>query len=103
MHWKQPNRGSRDRQHEHGGLPDEVELAVGMKVMVTFNVATDLDLVNGAQERIVDIVLDEREEASDGMHTMQLQYPPLYVLVCTKRTKANALGGLSPGIPQWHR
>ena len=29
---------------EQGGLPDEVMLGIGMKVMVTFNVETDLRL-----------------------------------------------------------
>lgn len=48
-----PKIGSRDQRHEHGGLPNEVELAVGMEVMVTFNVATDLDLANGAHGHIV--------------------------------------------------
>ena len=61
-----PKRGSRNKRHEHGGLPDEVELALGMEVMVTFNVSTNLDLVNGARGHIVDIVLDEREKAPEG-------------------------------------
>ena len=29
---------------EQGGLPDEVMLGIGMKVMVTFNIKTDLRL-----------------------------------------------------------
>ena len=90
-----PSRSSRDRQHEHGGLPDEVELVVGIEVMVTFNIATDLDLANGARGHVVDIVLDERMKE----HTMQLQYLPLYVLMCIKCTEANfALDGLGPGV-----
>ena len=94
-----PKKGSRDRRHEHGGLPDEVELAIGMEVMVTFNVATDLDLANGARGHIVDIVLNEREEApNESTHYMRLQYPPLYMLVSMNRTKANALEGLEVGV-----
>lgn len=47
-----------------------------MEVMVTFNVATDLDLANRVRRHIVNIVLDEREEASDERtHTMPLQHP----------------------------
>ena len=70
-----------------------------MEVMVTFNIATDLDLVNGAHGHIVDIVLDEREEVTDKrMHMMRLRYPPLYVLVSMNHTKAHALDGLTPGI-----
>ena len=44
-----PKRGSKDRRHEHGGLPDEVELAMGIEVMVTFNISTALDMANGAR------------------------------------------------------
>ena len=95
----EPKKGSRDRRHEHGGLPDEVELAIGMEVMVTFNVAMDLDLANGARGHIVDIVLNEREEApNERTHYMRLRYPPLYVLVSMNRTKANALEGLEAGV-----
>ena len=43
---------------------------------MTFNVATDLDLANRVRRHIVNIVLDEREEASDERtHTMPLQHP----------------------------
>jgi hypothetical protein len=34
-----------------------------MKVMVTFNVETDLDITNGARGEITEIILDERETA----------------------------------------
>ena len=94
-----PKRGSRNKRHEHGGLPDEVELALGMEVMVTFNVSTNLDMANGARGHIVDIVLDEREQAPGGRtHFMRLEYPPLYVLVAMNRTKATPLDGLEPGV-----
>ena len=45
--------------------------------MVTFNMSTDLDMANGAQGHIVDIILDPREERDipAGKH-MELQYPP---------------------------
>ena len=42
-------------------LPDMIELLVGMKVMVTQNVETDLDITNGARGKIVDIVLHPDE------------------------------------------
>ena len=94
-----PKRGSRNKRHEHGGLPDEVELALGMEVMVTFNVSTNLDMANGARGHIVDIVLDEKEQAPEGRtHFMRLEYPPLYVLVAMNRTKATPLDGLEAGV-----
>ena len=42
----------------------------------------------------VEIVLDEREEASDERtRSMRLQYPLLYVFVSMKCTKANVFDG----------
>jgi len=70
-----------------------------MEVMVTFNVSTDLDVANGARGHIVDIVLDAREHISmEPSQTIQLQYPPVYVLVRMARTKADALEGLESGV-----
>jgi len=44
-----------------GKLPGQLELVVGMKAMVTMNIATETDLANGARGEIVNIVLDPRE------------------------------------------
>jgi hypothetical protein len=43
-----------------GKLPGQFksELAVGMKAMVTMNIATEADLANRARGKIVDIVLN---------------------------------------------
>ena len=72
-----------------------VELAIGMKVMVTINISTDLDVANGTHGEIVDIVLDEREPRVDPhAATIKLQFPPCYVLVKLERTKATWLEGL---------
>ena len=46
-------------------LPATVELAIGMKVMVTTNVETDLDITNGARGTIVDIILHPDESYSE--------------------------------------
>jgi hypothetical protein len=45
-----------------GHLPEQVDLVVGMWCMVTLNVATDLDLVNGSTGVVIDIVLDPWEK-----------------------------------------
>jgi PIF1-like helicase len=91
------NKGSKNRK-ERGGLPDVVDLCIGMKVMVTFNIRTDLDVSNGSRGEIVDIVLDERESTLPNESIVRLTYPPLYVLVRLTRTKASALEGLAQGI-----
>ena len=62
---------------ERAGLPNEVEIAIGMEVMVTFNV-----LANGARGHLVDIVLDPRETVDiNNRQAIELQYPPTYMLV----------------------
>lgn len=38
-----------DGGEERAGLPEKVELAIGMQVMVTWNVHTELDIANGAR------------------------------------------------------
>ena len=41
--------------------PYEIEVVVGMKVMVTNNVETDLDITDGVRGEIVDIILHPDE------------------------------------------
>ena len=94
-----PKTGRGKNRRERAGLADEVDIAIGMEVMVTFNVSTDLDVANGARGHIVDIVLDAREHISmEPSQTIQLQYPPVYVLVRMARTKVDALEGLESGV-----
>ena len=45
-----PKTGSRNKRHQRGGLPDEVELAPGL---VTFNISTDLGMANRARGHTV--------------------------------------------------
>lgn len=78
-------------------LPDLVELAVGMKVMVTFNIATEIDITNGARGTVYDIILDGETE-SDGENIIALNKPPLCVLVKLDRTRAPQLPGLPIGV-----
>ena len=85
--------------HECAGLANKVDIVIGMEVMVTFNISTDLDIANRARGHIIDIILDSHEEMSAvSSHTNKLQYPPLYILVCMICTKANALIGLESGV-----
>ena len=81
---------------ERGGLMKEMELAIGAPVMVTLNIATELDVANGVRGVVEAIVLDEREHevTSERDHIVRLRYPPRYVLVRLDRTKAPALKGL---------
>ena len=86
-------------QEEKAGLPDTVDLFVGMKVMVTLNVSTDLDVANGARGEIIDIVLDEREGPFTGNEKIIiLKHPPAYVLVRLLHSKASCLQGLPRNV-----
>jgi ATP-dependent exoDNAse (exonuclease V) alpha subunit len=70
-----------------------------MKVVVTFNVETDLDIANGARGEIIKIVLDERETAFSPLAPIvELTYPPAYVLVKINRIKAVQLESLDKDI-----
>ncbi|KAJ3729419.1 hypothetical protein C8R42DRAFT_549626, partial [Lentinula raphanica] len=80
-------RGSRNNTAHKNGLPTFIEIVVGMKVMVTSNVETDLDVTNGARGEIVDIILDPREESATGEQEIALEFLPKYVLVKMDRTQ----------------
>ncbi len=89
--------GTKKRQRD--GLPDVVELAVGMKVMVTFNVQTDLDITNGARGAIQDIILHPDEPpVPPNTPVVKLTYLPSYVLVKLNRTRATQLQGLETSV-----
>jgi len=79
-------------------LPATVELAIGMKVMVTTNVETDLDVTNGAHGTIVDIILHPDETYSEEEKEVVLKNIPLYLLVKLDRTRATLLKGLDEAV-----
>ena len=64
-------------------IENRITVAIGMKAMVTKNIATDLGLANGSRGTIVDIVLDGRETTGpkdiiDG--AVHLEFPPAMIL-----------------------
>ncbi|KAJ7362358.1 hypothetical protein DFH08DRAFT_840795 [Mycena albidolilacea] len=78
------------REMKMKDLPNFIELAIGMKVLVTSNIETDLDLANGARGEIVDVVLDPDEPpfGDTGKPIVDLQKMPAYILVKLARTRA---------------
>lgn len=80
-------------------LPGRISIAIGMKAMVTWNIATDADLANGARGEIVDIILDPREGLLDtsGLDTT-LSYPPVMVLFKPMNDSNCNIGGLGKGL-----
>ena len=67
--------------------------------MVTFNVSMDLNVANGARGHIVDIVLDGHEEInSNSSQMINLQHPPIYILVWMICMKVHTLEDLENGV-----
>jgi hypothetical protein len=79
-------------------LPNMIELAIGMKVLVTSNIETDLDLANGARGDIVDIILDPEEPPLGEGPIVHLRKLPVYILVKLARTRASRLEGLDERV-----
>jgi len=79
-------------------LPEKLHIAIGMKVMVTLNVETDLDITNGARGEVMEIVLDSREPPHEKKEIIELHYLPAYILVKMHRTRATRLEGLQESV-----
>ncbi|KAI5824427.1 hypothetical protein K523DRAFT_356856 [Schizophyllum commune Tattone D] len=79
-------------------LPETLALAIDAKVLVARNLATDLEVTNGARGVIVDIVLDPDEPDTPSGSVVHLKYLPQYVLVKLDRTQAGKLEGLEEGV-----
>ena len=87
-------RSKTEDSRQSNELDDEVELAIGMMIMVTTNINTDLDITNGARGKIVDIILDPHEPPLSPDPIIRLTHPPAYILVKLDRTRAPTLDGL---------
>ena len=74
-----------------------ITLAIEMKILVTLNIETELDLANGARGMIIKIVLHPEEEVSTDQEVV-LKHTPLYVLVKLDRTRAARLPGLEENV-----
>ncbi|PSR70805.1 hypothetical protein PHLCEN_2v13327, partial [Hermanssonia centrifuga] len=91
-------RSKTESRRQRKDLPHTLELAKGMKVLVTENLQTDLDLTNGSRGEIMNIILHEDEPPISGDGVVYLKYLPAYVLVKMGRTRASKLAGLEEGV-----
>ncbi len=67
--------------------------------MVTNNIETDLDITNGAQGEIVDIVLHVDEPSfNNDQSKVFLKHLPCYILVKLTRTRATQLDRLAKNV-----
>jgi len=92
-------KGRREKVHKHASLSDEVTISVGMNVMVTYNIQTELDIANRSQGEITDIVID-KEDTSFGKKEsiITVNQPPAYVLVKLDSMKSPSFLGLEKGV-----
>ena len=62
---------------DHNELSEMLEIAIGMPVLVTQNINTELDITNGAHGTIVDIILDPAELSPSRLQQIvDLVHPP---------------------------
>ena len=95
----QLNIAEHSRVNRKGLAPDDIVLAIGMSVLVTVNIQTDADLVNGSRGEIVDIILDPDEPLIDkDTKVVKLTRPLSYVLVKFEHTRLQTLPGLPPKV-----
>jgi hypothetical protein len=87
-----------ERRQQRKDLPTKITIAKGMKVLVTDNVETDLDITNGARGEIVDIILHPDEPPIGDEPIIKLEFLPLYILVKLDRTRASKLDKLEEGV-----
>jgi len=69
-----------------------------MKVMVTCNVETDLDVTNGARGVVVGIIMHANKDQYSDQTEVHLERMPKYVLMQLNRTQASTLAGLEKGV-----
>jgi len=86
------------RRRRDKGLPELIHIAIGMNVMVTNNLQTDLDITNGARGVITDVILNPDEPPLDDGSVVTLKYLPECILVKLSRTRAAALPDLEEGV-----
>lgn len=92
------NHAKNSKRGRKKDLPETIHLAIGMKVMVTNNLQTDLDITNGARGVIVDILLHRNEPPPEDGSLVALKFLPECVLVKLDRTRAAALPHLEEGV-----
>ena len=91
-------RMKQEKNRHKKDLPQTFELARGMRILVTTNVETDLEVTNGARAEIVDIILHPDKPPVSNEPIVRLKYLPAYTLVRLIRTQASPLEGLEEAV-----
>jgi hypothetical protein len=97
-HYSLANHTKNTKRRHKKDLPEMIHLVLGMKVMVTNNLQTNLDITNGAHGIITNILLSHYEPPLEETSTVTLKFMPECVLVKLDHTHAAALLHLGKGI-----
>ncbi|RDB17032.1 hypothetical protein Hypma_002028 [Hypsizygus marmoreus] len=84
-----------------GELSADIHIAMGMRIMVTQNVAMEADLANGTWATIESIVLDSRNSDTPddpNLGVMTLCHPPAMVLIRPVHVTFPQIPGLPPEV-----
>ena len=84
-HYALVERRTRDRRRKQKDLPETIELAIKMKVMITSNITINLDIMNGARGTVADIILNPQEPPLGDAPVVELNYLPQCVLIKLNR------------------
>lgn len=80
-------------------LNNRLEIAIGMKTMVTLNIATEADLANGSRGVIDSITLDPREpEVAHVNGVVWLRYPPAMIVFKPNHFEFDKFPGFDDGL-----
>ena len=90
--------GLKKQRCQKNDLPDTIQITIGMKVMVTENIETDLDVTNRARGEIVDIIMDTDKLPIGNDPIITLKCLLAYILVKMAHTRAMQLEGLEEGV-----
>ena len=78
------------------GLPGELPLFIGMPVILTKNIATELGLTNGTTGVIRSIHFNKDESVTEGTGFQRLMYTPDCIIAELDDISMNPLDGLEP-------
>ena len=78
------------------GLPRELQMFIGMPVMVTKNIATELGITNGTVGKVRSIHFQNGEVISEGTGYHPIEYPPDFIIVELDDINMKPLDGLPP-------
>jgi len=83
-------------------LAHRLEVVIGMKFIITLNLAMAADLANGSRGTITNIILDPREDMAmnetNSSGKCWLQYPPAIILFKPLHYKFEPFLNLEPGV-----